>query len=176
MHHILCSEAWSLCRHSEIERYGEKCAATMIRHLKVFKANNKGKLPVLPDMIAQYFQEAGATPLMVGGLPLAQRRQICDSCTSVIRQHMRLLSGAQPGLVQPQRVQGITVGLLYLLRTGVYFKGICVLPKIVHLSAVLPSEGNLFEYFAVKPKCITDIENLIKKLLRTKPLSMLGGT
>lgn len=173
VHHILCSEAWSACREVEVLRYSEKCAAIMIRHLKSFKQHDKGRLPIMPNLVAQFYEEINSTPAVVGEVSALQRAEMCAICVRVIIQQIKLLQLVQPSLMQAQRIQGVIVGLLYLLRVGVTCKGICVLPRIAHLTKILPSESNLFEFFRIRSKCITDCENLIKHLLRTKPATML---
>jgi len=170
---ILCSEAWATCRESESHRYAERSAGTMIRHLKNFKQQDKRHVPVIPDMIAQFHEEMGSIPHLFGDVPMLQRREMCNTCTRLVQQLIHVLGQTQPGLLQPQRIQGVATGLLYLLRTGVNCKGVCILPKLAQLGHMLPSEGNLAEFFDIRSKCITDCENLVKKLLRTQPSAMI---
>lgn len=52
--------------------------------------------------------------------------------------------------------------MLYLMRTGVTYQHKCILPKIDLLNAILPQQVFLHKIFGIRPKCITEGENIIK--------------
>jgi hypothetical protein len=64
-------------------------------------------------------------------------------------------------------LQSVAVGLLYLMRTGVVFEDIAVLPAVSELGAYLPSENTLTRFFDIKSRTITESENRVKFSLRT---------
>jgi hypothetical protein len=64
-------------------------------------------------------------------------------------------------------VQSVTVGLLYLMRRGVVFEDIAVLPAVAELGALLPAESMLGDFFDIKSRTITESENRVKFALRS---------
>ena len=52
--------------------------------------------------------------------------------------------------------------MLYLMRTGVTYRNRCILPKLEILSLLLPQQVFLQKNFGIRPKCITEGENIIK--------------
>jgi hypothetical protein len=65
------------------------------------------------------------------------------------------------------------VGVLYLLRVGLTAHHIVLLPEQRILAHILPSENLLYEFFGVKCKCITEVENIIKLQVRMLTTSQL---
>lgn len=61
----------------------------------------------------------------------------------------------------------VTVGMLYLMRKGVVFEDVTVLPAMSELRAYLPSENMLAAFFDIKSRTITESENRVKFALRT---------
>ena len=70
------------------------------------------------------------------------------------------------GIITEARLQNVTVGLLYLLRTGIIVHDMVVLPKLPILECILPLESHLGTFFGVRAKCITETENVVKIILR----------
>jgi hypothetical protein len=68
--------------------------------------------------------------------------------------------------VRSCEVQRLAVGALYLLRCGVVFNDVEVLPRRTDIYSLLPPESMLLSFFGVHPKCITDVENRLKFCLR----------
>jgi len=68
--------------------------------------------------------------------------------------------------IRSHEIQRLTVGVLYLMRTGVVFRGEYVLPRRTDICSLLPPETMLRSFFGVHPKCITEIENRLKFCLR----------
>lgn len=68
--------------------------------------------------------------------------------------------------IRSHETQRLTVGVLYLMRTGVVFQDTYVLPRRADICCLLPPETMLRSLFDVHPKCITEIENRLKFCLR----------
>jgi hypothetical protein len=91
-------------------------------------------------------------------------------------QFMRTHCGNVPTSV---RQGGIVTGMLYMMRTGVTIDDITVLPRISELKRLLPMEQHLMAFFNIRPKIVTEAENVIKYHLRNispQCLSLLAQT
>jgi hypothetical protein len=87
------------------------------------------------------------------------RRAIVESVT-------RDIVGAIRGLVYGFRMplkdgelRTVAVGMLYLMRQGVTFESIVILPVVDELVRYLPNESMLSVFFDVRAKTITESEN-----------------
>ena len=91
-------------------------------------------------------------------------------------QFMRTYCGNVPTSVKHG---GIVTGMLYIMRTGVTVDDITVLPRITELKRLLPAEQHLISYFNIRPKIVTEAENVIKYHMRNispQSLSLLAQT
>jgi len=70
-------------------------------------------------------------------------------------------------------IKSVVYGMLYLMRNGVQFDGICILKRFEELNTMLPTEVFLQKCVGLKPKLITDTENRIKFCLRNMSKSTL---
>lgn len=68
--------------------------------------------------------------------------------------------------VRNSEIRNHAIGLLYLMRYGVYVFDVCILPQIQELQIYLPRESNLNKNFDFKAKFITDTENKFKFAFR----------
>ena len=87
-------------------------------------------------------------------------------CADTIHRHLSLMNSMCNGIITEARLQNLAVGVLYLLRNGIIVHETVVLPKLPVLDLLLPSESQLFTFFGVRAKCITETENIIKIILR----------
>ena len=77
--------------------------------------------------------------------------------------------------IRSHEIQRLTVGVLYLMRTGVVFRDAYVLPRRTDICSLLPPENMLRSFFGVHPKCITEIENRLKFCLRKAVEAPVAG-
>lgn len=68
--------------------------------------------------------------------------------------------------IKQNELRQLSVGLLYLTRTGIRLHDICLLPVVPNVDLALPNENQLFKNFNFKAKNITDVENKFKFHLR----------
>jgi hypothetical protein len=68
----------------------------------------------------------------------------------------------------------IVTGMLYMMRTGVTIGDITVLPRITELKRLLPMEQHLMGFFNIRPKIVTEAENVIKYHMRNVALNSLA--
>lgn len=64
-------------------------------------------------------------------------------------------------------LQTVAVGMLFLMRQGVFFEDVVVLPQERELEHMLPPEGMLSTVFGIAGKTITESENRVKFALRS---------
>jgi len=75
--------------------------------------------------------------------------------------------------IRPSDMRDVVVGLLFLMRTGIYIHGVCVLPRLPRLLNLLPVENMLPKVFDLQCKVVTDIENRFKMHIRQQSRSKL---
>ncbi len=94
-----------------------------------------------------------------------KRRELTNNVVTNCVKMFRFL--AQNGMsIKSYEVQRLAVGVLYLMRHGVYNKNIVVLQRTPELQMMLPPESALFDQYGVHPKYITEMENRLKFCLR----------
>jgi hypothetical protein len=69
-------------------------------------------------------------------------------------------------VIRSQDVQKLTVGVMYLMRSGVVWENEQILPRMPGVVSLLPPEPMLRSFFGIHPKCITEVENRLKFCLR----------
>lgn len=164
--HILCSSQWTESRNVEHARYVSKGSTSLSKVLRGFKKSCPNTLPIVPDILSQTIE------IMRGFRApschsLEERQKLGKWCVDTIRHHLLMLQANFPGIVAPHRINGMVVGLLYLMRYGIVVKSIVVLPILNLLCEVLPMENHLGIFFNVKGKIITETENVVKMALKT---------
>ncbi|KAJ1466790.1 hypothetical protein T484DRAFT_1756371 [Baffinella frigidus] len=109
----------------------------------------------------------------------AERLQCAERATASIAQllqFMRTYCGNVPTCVKHG---GVVIGMLYMMRTGVTIDDITVLPRITALKRLLPMEQHLLTFFDIRPKIVTEAENVVKYNMRNIPahnLALLAQT
>lgn len=107
------------------------------------------------------------TTLRLQPFRAARRRELVKPLTREIYKVMHTLVHNFRMPLKDGEVQNVTVGLLYLMRTGVVFGDITVLSAVEELREFLPSESMLSEFFSVRSRTITESENRVKFALRS---------
>ena len=139
----------------------------------MFAQVNRTEWPIIPNLMAQLLPEVD-TLLRSRNVDFETRRNVGKHCVEIIRHQLHILSSVNSQFLHPQRMDGVVVGMLYLLRAGVVCKGVTALPRVSILAQILPSECNLADFFGYRAKVITDTENMIKKCLRADPRQVLN--
>ena len=92
---------------------------------------------------------------------LPEIMKVCiQSIVSIINQHGWYRTNRQ--LTHIPRSREFICSMLYLMRTGVTYRHRCILPKMEVLLLLLPQQVFLQKNFNIRPKCITEGENIIK--------------
>ena len=76
--------------------------------------------------------------------------------------------------IKQAEIRNISIGLLYLMKTGIRVHNVCVLPCIEEFHHMLPPESTLIKNHNFKPKHITDVENKFKFFFRDVNMSEFG--
>ena len=90
----------------------------------------------------------------------------CESvkhCKIVLRNMVTTLGMAY----KQNELTHIIVGMLYLMRSGIMFENLIILPKLNKLQYILPPENALNSVFDIRAKYLTETENRIKFCLRS---------
>ena len=75
--------------------------------------------------------------------------------------------------VKTHELRNTVFGLMYLMRNGLVFRRLCVIPMIAELRDMLPRENMLDKHFNFKTRYITDLENKCKYLFRIQTPSQI---
>ena len=94
------------------------------------------------------------------------RAAVCVECLRFIEPILKLFFGSSLFKCLKQNRRPITCAMLYLMKTGVFFRNRTVLPKLPKLALMLPQECNLRTFFNINPSVITDTENKLKLMVR----------
>jgi hypothetical protein len=99
--------------------------------------------------------------------------QVVNRCTVAVSRILHILLNVAKDVVVSVKEEILIVGLLYLMRSGLVIGNMSILPKVQLLETLLPTENNLFAFFGIKCKTITETENLVKLQLRGTSLVRL---
>jgi hypothetical protein len=94
-----------------------------------------------------------------------------EKCTTQITRLLRILLTHSDRTFPPYKMRSISIGLVYLMRTGLFIHGMIILEAIPELHNILPPESALEELTGLKPKLVTETENIVKHIIRTLPMS-----
>ena len=166
VHEILNSETTRQCMIEETQRANLKVGVVMGRILREMNsslgAGVRVNLIKVETALAYTFRR-----LRDGrSISIARKRinpimQVCvESIVSLIDQHGWYRTNRQ--LTHVPRGREFICSMLYLMRTGVTYRHRCILPKLEVLSLLLPQQVFLQKNFGIRPKCITEGENIIK--------------
>ena len=96
---------------------------------------------------------------------IQRREKLKKSAIDACSQAISLMLNTGMTFKSPE-VKKITVGLLYLMRSGVFIKQSVILKQLVDMQKVLPPENILLKSYGIHPKFITETENRLKFSLR----------
>lgn len=100
---------------------------------------------------------------------LALRTRIARLCALNITRALSVSLTTFGLQMREHEVPWFTLGLLYLMRRGVFLGKTCALPHEPLLQSLLPSENMICRLMDISTKCITDSENRFKYVLRQCP-------
>jgi hypothetical protein len=146
--------------------------SSTIQVLRDFKKTHPGFLPTIPDMLSKTTATMCNTRVP-SDASLEDRQILATWCAENIRHHLMMLQTIFPEILQPSRLRGTVIGLMYLMRYGIIVKDVVVLPKLPILHNTLPLETHLPHLFGMKGKVITETENTVKQVLKNLSINDL---
>lgn len=144
---VLCSSSWIRSMKMEEQKLDAKKKSLLLKAFKQLKSARKNdsdmiSIPEAVCMVAcgtcsmssrcSFFQDPEDKAL------LATRERICHWCCDAIHKHLCLMNSVCEGIITEGRLQNVTIGLLYLLRTGIVVHDMVVLPRLPILDTMLP--------------------------------------
>jgi hypothetical protein len=173
--YMLCSQHTRDSFHKERVKLASRVRSSFMKHVRIVKTTRP------PDEPVQVLSIIGSVAQDLYNYRLfATENDECNQQQSL--DETRTRSAVQAALIISNFInkahtiiknfmynvspKTFVIGVLYLLRVGLTAHHIVVLPQYSILAHILPSENLLHEFFQVKCKCITEVENIIKLQVR----------
>lgn len=177
---ILCSQAVKHCFEKEREKLSSRVRTSLMKHVRHLKKKTRNNEPIhvlsiIGDVAADLFNYrlvAFESKSLMHSLD-ETRDNIAEICAHIITTFINNANNIIKNFMYNVSPKTFIVGVLYLLRVGLTAHHIVLLPEQRILTHILPSENLLHEFFDVKCKCITEVENIIKLQVRMLRLSQL---
>jgi hypothetical protein len=178
--YILCSNAVTNCFEKERTKLSSRVRASFMKHMRQVKKNTRNDEPIqvlsiigeVATDLYNYRLFALESKTLTHSLEQT-RSNIADICAHIITTFINNANNIIKNFMYNVSPKTFIVGVLYLLRVGLTAHHIVLLPEQRILAHILPSENLLYEFFDVKCKCITEVENIIKLQVRMLPISQL---
>jgi hypothetical protein len=138
-----------------------------LRNIMCCMTKGKHKLKHAPNLLAACAELVQGLAHPLRRFDLGGRNAVVDSVTRSI---LHALCGLVHNFHMPLKdgeLKTVAVGMLYLMRKGVVFEDVVVLPAVGELAWFLPSESMLFVFFDIRGRTITESENRVKFALRS---------
>jgi len=155
--HILCSNTNNNIRTLSLRLLLRKAPENFLRNLK-----HNNNLMLTSILMLQNFHKI---QYIFTYMTKQKRQELVKQVVKNCVKTFHLLS--KHGMcIRSNEVQRLSVGVLYLMRHGVYKNNSVVLQKEQELQMLLPPESTLFEHYGIHPKYITEMENRLKFCVR----------
>jgi len=148
-------------RQEENARQAKKISISLHKVLR--QAKMKG-LTGLPN-VCTYVAEVMNTERNIRFVQEASD-DLAEQCTKRIIVCLMNLKTKGVKITSGLRIQSLTCGLLYLLRTGLVYGNTILVASIEEISTCIPHENKLEAYFGISSKVICETENEIKLVFR----------
>lgn len=96
------------------------------------------------------------------------RQHIANECCAKVYSILNNFTNLFRLNVKTHELRNTVFGIVYLLRDGIKFNSVQILPRVNNLEAILPTENMLDKHFNFKSRYITDLENKCKFVFRTQ--------
>ena len=154
---ILCSHRNKTVKHASLSALLTKCSNNCDKRLR----NNSNVMQMCMQMLMSF----NSMPYMFAYVNVEHRKRVVltvvENCCRVF--HVLVKNGMS---IRSNEIQLLAVGIVYLMRSGVFMNGVVVLDRIPELEQLLPPESSLYDAYGVHPKYITEMENRLKFCLR----------
>lgn len=174
---MLCSQACIQCLQKERQKLHARVRWSIMQNIRKIKRqmpHRRRPVQVLGiiSAVAEDLQNYRMLPVDVPDLrqPLSETcAALAEQCAQVITSFLNKAHAVVPNFMYNVPLHVFIVGVLYLLRVGLIAQHIVLLPQMHILTHLIPCENLLEQFFQVKCKNITEVENIIK--LHTRMLS-----
>jgi hypothetical protein len=182
---IINSDTTARCFQREKNKFDSRVRWSLTKHLRVFKQNHQDKTPVqMVSIISNVARDlhnyrlfARDSDSLTISLP-ESRQLVVTLCTRFITRFVNTAQQFVRDFMYNMHPRTFVVGILYLMRVGLVAHNIIVLPCVKVLIYLLPCENLLHQYFNIKCKSITEVENIVKlhvRMLNIEQLHELAG-
>lgn len=101
------------------------------------------------------------------------RKELIAQTTHAIYKCLQILVCSFGMPMKLGELPNVATGMLYLMRAGLFFENVVILPTLPILRKYLPSENSLLHFFDIKAKIITECENRVRFCLRNTTMHQL---
>jgi hypothetical protein len=141
-----------------------------LRNIMCCVGKGKHRLKHAPNLLvacAELMQGLAQLAQPMRRFDLAGRKALVDSVTRSILHAIGVLVYSFHMPLKDGELKTVAVGMLYLMRQGVVFEDVVILPAVGELARFLPSESMLSAFFDIRGRTITESENRVKFALRS---------
>ena len=154
---LLCSQRNKTVKHDSLAVLLTKCSNNYEKRLR----SGENVMVLCMQMLAHF----NSIQHMFAFVDVKHRKrvvqQVVENCCKVF--HVLTKHGMN---IRSNEIQRLAVGIVYLMRYGVFMNGKVILQRIEELDQLLPPESTLHDAYGVHPKYITEMENRLKFCLR----------
>jgi hypothetical protein len=177
---IINSDTTAQCFQREQNKFDSRVRWSLTKHLREFKQQHQERTPVqMVSIISNVARDLHNYRLFTKdtdslAVSLPESRQLVSAlCTRVITRFVNTAQQFVRDFMYNMHPRTFVVGILYLMRVGLVAHNIIVLPCVKVLVYLLPCENLLHQYFNIKCKSITEVENIVKLHVRALNIEQL---
>ena len=138
-----------------------------MRNIMGCMSKGKHKLKHAPNLLVACAELMQGLAQPMRRFDLEGRKVVVDSVTRSILHAIGVLVYSFHMPLKDGELKTVGVGMLYLMRKGVVFEDVVILPAVGELAWFLPSESMLSVFFDIRGRTITESENRVKFALRS---------
>lgn len=147
---LLVGRRWDESSRIEREKSHHRHRVALIKVLKTFKSLYPGVAPNLHNAACSMLHANRGNRGVKASSSDEERGSLAHWCAMAIIRHIHMLKRLRGNVIPDNKVHCMVVGLLYLMKNGVVWHGVVVLPKCPPLCQVLPMENFLDPIFKVR--------------------------
>ena len=159
---LLLGKRATYCREQENWKQYARLAQHIHKMLRLFKMTNPGKLPIIPQILAQSIAQEKYWRFIE-----AASENLVHHCARNITECLSKLRSNGAKIIQGGgKLKDMVCGMLYMLKNGLVFKNQVLLRAIPEVDRCLPHENKIEAYFGISSKVICMTENEVKLIFR----------
>jgi hypothetical protein len=147
--------------------FSETSKMLHFRNIMCCVSKGKHKLKHAPNLLVACAELMHGLAQPLRRFDAAGRKALVESVTRSILHAIGVLVYSFRMPLKDGELKTVGVGMLYLMRKGVVFEDVVILPAVGELARFLPSESMLSVFFDIRGRTITESENRVKFALRS---------